>query len=97
MTTPRWYPTAVTMGDNSIVVAGGLDNQGPKLHLVTHNTDTIEKYTPSTGQFTNLPSMDFTGLDPSRKSKPYGRTFPEYPGLVLMANGNLFYSGSRSA
>lgn len=98
MSTARWYPSAVTLGDGKVVVAGGIDDQAAKLRTYTHDTDKIEQYTPATGKFTPLPSMDFDYNLPSNKVPAAGlfqtRTFPQYPGLVLTATGSLFYSGT---
>lgn len=100
MATARWYPTAVTLGNGNVLAVGGLDTLGPSLHDVSHDTDTVEQYNPATGAFSKLPSMDFTKTVPSQKTtavvgNPWAtHTFPQYAGMTLLANGNLFYSGS---
>ncbi len=96
----RWYPTAVTLGNGNVVVAGGLDDQAQQLGVVSHNTDTVEQYSPATGAFSTLHPLDLSPTDPSYPV-PAGatnstRTLPYYPGLVLLGDGRLFYSGESN-
>jgi len=100
MANARWYPTAVTLGNGNVLVAGGLDDQAQKLGVASHNTDTVEQYNPTSGTFTSLPTLDFSSTDASYPV-PAGatnatRTLPFYPGLVLLADGRLFYSGESN-
>ena len=100
MANARWYPTAITLGNGNVLVAGGLDDQAQKLGVVTHNTDTVEQYNPTTGAFSSLPPLDFSTTDPSYPvaagATNATRTLPFYPGLVLLADGRLFYSGESN-
>lgn len=100
MANARWYPTVVSVGGGKQLVTGGLDDRAKSLGVVTHNTDTSELYDPATGQWSSVPTLDFTLSDPS-KLTPAGaagttRTLPYYPGLTLLKGGNLFYSGASN-
>jgi hypothetical protein len=100
MPNARWYPTLVSTGTGQVIAVGGLDDQAANLGVVSHNTDTVNSYNPTTGVWSQLPAMDFTLTDPSQKTAAGAtnstRTFPYYPGLVLTADGRLFYSGESN-
>src|SRR5262249_22242553 len=78
MATRRWYPTAVTLGDESgpnsgrVIVAGGNDGAGPVLEIYSEATDTFT-------------SVTIDGV--------VAHTFPQrYPGLHLLPGGEVFYT-----
>ncbi len=97
MANARWYPTALSLGDGRTLIAAGLDDQAAGLGLVSHNTDTAEIYSPSTGKWTAARTLDLSLTSPSTATSNTGvgrsRTLPLYPGLTLLANGTIFYSG----
>jgi hypothetical protein len=99
----RWYPSLVTAAGGKVVAVGGLDNDNAAATgLVTHNNDTPELFDPATNSWSVLPSMNFTTTDPAttttaRTTKTTTtRTFGYYPGMVLTADGRLFYSGESN-
>lgn len=100
MANARWYPTVVSVGGGKILVTGGLDDKARALSVASHNTDTSELYDPATGAWSALPTMDFSLTDPSTKVAAGGangtRTWPFYPGMVLLKGGTLFYSGESN-
>lgn len=79
----RWYPTCVTLGDDSgrvLVVGGSTFNGGPAIPQ-------MEIYNESSNTFTPVYGPAGPG-DPSAD-----RSFPKlYPGLHLMPNGEIFHT-----
>jgi len=75
----RWYPTAVTLGDESgrVLVASGWTGDTP------YEPPQMEIYSDTTGTFTLVSA-----------SGPVGeKTFPQtYPGLHLLPGGEVFYA-----
>lgn len=75
----RWYPTLVTLGNGSVLIAAGLDKNG-------NSNRSIEVYTPdlSIGQIRtlNLPGAGF-------------ETLPAYPHLILLQDGSVFFTGGK--
>lgn len=100
MANARWYPTAVAVAGGKVLITGGLDDQAKALGVVTHNTDTNELYDPTTGQWSSLPTLDFSLNDPStvvvKGATNTTRTLPMYPALTLLQGGKLFYSGESN-
>jgi len=98
----RWYPSLITVGNGKVVAVGGLDDQAENLGLVSHNNDTPELFDPASKTWTALPPMNFTTNDPATQtnqrttSTVTTRTFPFYAGMVLTADGKLFYSGESN-
>jgi hypothetical protein len=97
MATARWYPTALTLGDGRTLITAGLDDQAAALGLVSHSTDTTEIYSPTTGRWTPTHTLDLALTNPSKATTSTAlggtHTLPLYPGLTLLANGTVFYSG----
>jgi Galactose oxidase-like, Early set domain/Galactose oxidase, central domain len=83
MDTGRWYPTLVTMGNGSVLAVAGQDASG-------RLTSTSQLFTGSDWNASVAP--------PVRDDLAPGTTmgWPLYPGLHLLADGRLFYSGSHT-
>lgn len=100
MANARWYPGMVQRGDGTVLSVGGLDDRARALGVVSHNTDTVEQYNPSTKTWSNLPTLNFSTTDPIYPvpAGPVGttRTLPYYPGLVQLEDGRIFYSGQSN-
>lgn len=83
MSAARWYPTCVTLGDDSgrvLVVGGSTSNGGPTI-------PTMEIYRESSNDFTRVWGPAGVG-DTSAD-----RSFPKlYPGLHLTPNGEIFHT-----
>lgn len=79
MTYGRWYPTAVTMGDGSVLVASGVRKliKSTQLGQVRRS----ETFDPETETF----SVNYTG--PASET-----TMPLAPRLNLMPNGTVFFN-----
>ncbi len=79
----RWYPTLVTLGDGSVLAVAGQDATG--------------KLT-STSQIFDGGSWSANAQPPVRDDLTPGATqgWPLYPGLHLLADGRLFFSGSHT-
>jgi hypothetical protein len=81
MTTARWYPTLVTLGDGSVLSVAGQGTDG----LLTY---TWQRFTGSGWTADQQPPV---------RSDTNGRQYwPMYPGLHLMADGRLFFSGAHT-
>ncbi len=82
MTVGRWYPTLVTMGDGSILTVAGQGADGRLTH-------TSQRFTGSAWTTDTQP--------PVRNDPPGSRHWwPMYPGLHLLADGRVFYSGAHT-
>ena len=83
MSAARWYPTCVTLGDDSgrvLVVGGSTSNGGPTV-------PSMEIYRESSNDFTRVWGPAGVG-DTSAD-----RSFPKlYPGLHLTPNGEIFHT-----
>lgn len=79
----RWYPTCVTLGDDSgrvLVVGGSTSNGGPTIPQ-------MEIYNESSNTFTPV----YGPAGPGDTSAD--RSFPKlYPGLHLLPNGEIFHT-----
>jgi hypothetical protein len=85
----HWYPSATELGNGDIISFGGLNQNG-------EGTTVMEYF-----KYANSPT------DASPDSKTDGKWLPEtdlnedngfwglYPAMILMQNGELFYSGSH--
>ena len=77
----HWYPSATELGNGDVISFGGLDAAGAGTSVTEYF-----KYDAATGGGSWLPlskineSFDFWGL---------------YPTMILMQNGELFYTGSH--
>ncbi|MEJ5914474.1 galactose oxidase early set domain-containing protein [Pseudokineococcus sp. 1T1Z-3] len=100
MAAARWYPTTLTLGDGSALTVGGLSDEARDLGVVSHNTDLVEHFDPGSRTWSQAPRMNFTTADPSVPTQAAGpnetRTFPYYPGLTLLEDGTIFYSGASN-
>jgi hypothetical protein len=80
MATQRWYPTALTLGDETgptgasgrVLIAGGQAGGGPAMEVYSEATGTFSTVTQSGGTT---------------------KTFPQtYPGLSMLPGGEIFYT-----
>jgi hypothetical protein len=76
----RWYPSAVTLADGKVFVAGGTVKLIKPAQL-SHVRRT-ETYDPATNAFTE----NYTGMDSEN-------SMPMQPRIFLTPNGKLFYTG----
>ena len=79
----HWYPTETKLGDGNVWMAGGL-GQSPTPNRVTVSTDT------------NLFSMAQQRWLPQNAVTQTGQYWGEYPAMFLMADGELFYTGTHT-
>jgi hypothetical protein len=82
MTTARWYPTLLTLGDGSVLALAGQDAVG-------RLSSTSQRFTGTDWTVDELP--------PTRDDLGGARqSWPLYPGLHLLADGRVFYSASHT-
>ena len=81
MSTARWYPSLVTLGDGSVLALGGQGTDG----LLTH---TWQQFTGSAWTTDQQP--------PTRPDTGGPEQWPMYPGLHLLADGRVFFSGAHA-
>jgi hypothetical protein len=82
MSTARWYPTLLTLGDGSILTVAGQDSAGFLTHTAQRFTGT--EWTPNV-------------QPPTRDDSSGARHWwPMYPGLHLLADGDVFYSATHT-
>ena len=76
----RWYPTAITLGDDSgrVLVVGGSEGGAQ---------NRMEVYNESTGRFTTIDGPPGESPDPSLLPITW-----DYPNLHLIRNGEVFFS-----
>jgi hypothetical protein len=83
MTTARWYPTLVTLGDGSILTLAGQGSDG-------RATSTAQRFTGSGWTADQHPPVR-DDLAPGQR-----QSWPLYPGLHLLDDGRVFYSGAHT-
>jgi Galactose oxidase-like, Early set domain len=83
MTTARWYPTLLTMGDGSILTLAG---QGADGRL----TSTAQRFTGDAWTTDEQPPVR-DDLAPGAR-----QGWPLYPGLHLLADGRVFFSATHT-
>jgi hypothetical protein len=82
MAVARWYPSLVTLGDGSVLAVAGQSSTGALTH-------TWQRFTGSSWTADQQPPTRPDGLN--------GRHWwPMYPGLHLLADGRVFYSGAHT-
>jgi hypothetical protein len=77
----RWYPTLLTLGDGSILTVAGQGADGELTH-------TWQRFAGTTWT-TNQPP-------PTRDDTQGPQGWPMYPGLHLLADGRVFWSGAHT-
>jgi hypothetical protein len=83
MTTGRWYPTQVTLGDGSVLTLAGLGADGRRTSTAQRFADGA--WTPDQ----HPPVRD--DLAPGQR-----QSWPLYPGLHLLADGRVFFSSAHT-
>jgi hypothetical protein len=83
MTTARWYPTLATLGDGSVLAVAGQGSDG-------RPTSTWQRFT-STGWTVDQHPPVRDDLASGQRHQ-----WALYPGLHLLADGRLFYSGAHT-
>jgi hypothetical protein len=83
MTTARWYPTLVTLGDGSVLALAGQGSDG-------RLTSTSQRFTGSSWTTDQQPPV----RDDMAPGARHGWAL--YPGLHLLANGRVFYSATHT-
>lgn len=78
----RWYPTLLTLGDGSVLTVAGQDGTG----FLTH---TAQRFTGTTW----TPNVQPPTRDDGGGARHW---WPMYPGLHLLADGRVFYSGAHT-
>lgn len=78
----RWYPSLLTLGDGSVLAVAGQGADG----LLTH---TWQRFTGSGWTANQQPPV----IDTTQSTRT---TWPMYPGLHLLADGRVFFSGSHT-
>jgi hypothetical protein len=83
MTTARWYPTQMTLGDGSVLTLAGLGWDG-------RQTSTAQRFLHNAWtQDQNPPVRDDL-------SSGQRQAWPLYPGLHLLANGSVFFTSAHT-
>jgi hypothetical protein len=83
MTTARWYPSLLTLGDGSILTLAGQGSDG-------RLTSTAQRFTGSAWTTDQLPPVR-DDLTPGARM-----SWPMYPGLHLLADGRVFFSATHT-
>jgi hypothetical protein len=83
MTTARWYPSLLTLGDGSVLTLAGQGSDG-------RLTSTAQRFTGSAWTTDQRPPVRDDLTAGARMS------WPMYPGLHLLADGRVFYSSTHT-
>lgn len=83
MTTARWYPTLLTLGDGSVLTLAGQGSDG-------RLTSTSQRFTGQSWTTDQLPPIR-DDLTPGAR-----QGWPLYPGLHLLADGKVFFSSTHT-
>jgi Domain of unknown function (DUF1929)/Galactose oxidase, central domain len=83
MTTARWYPSLLTLGDGSVLTVAGQGSDG-------RLTSTWQRFTGSAWTTDQQPPVR-DDLTPGARM-----SWPMYPGLHLLADGRVFYSSTHT-
>ena len=74
---PRWYPTMLTLGDGSLMIASGVERL--IYNFSGQNVQQVETFDPRTNRVKVVPGADIS--------------LPLFPRLHLLPDGNVFYGG----
>ncbi|HEX4094354.1 MAG TPA: galactose oxidase early set domain-containing protein [Trebonia sp.] len=92
----HWYPSATELGNGSVISYGGLSQtSGPAYDIEYYKyAKPLTDSTPSsTGNGEWLPASDINGDNPGNTN--FDGFWGLYPAMILLQNGELFYTGSH--
>jgi len=80
----RWYPTTITLGDDSgrVLIVGGQEDTSPFSVI-----EPMEMYNEETGLFTPVTGSEVAGIDQS-----FWRFSGDYPNLHLQRDGDIIFT-----